>query len=119
MPRLPFVSRERYEELQQILTSERLAHASLREKMDALTHLALSRTLEAPVTSSSGDSIPTVPAEPKPRSVIGEAIRQASEGDERLARYLWKRATQLRKDGMLDGDIATELQRWETVGEPE
>lgn len=48
-------------------------------------------------------------------SVIAQTIREESGGDERTARYLWKRAGELRAENKKPEEIAQELRSWQTT----
>lgn len=52
---------------------------------------------------------------PRVRSVVGEAIKAQSEGDPRLARYLSKRAQELKAENKRPEEIALELANWQTT----
>lgn len=70
-----------------------------------------------PVTASVTEDAPAAePVDPDAPPTLAKIIRDESQGDQRLASYFRKRATELRKQGKNEGEIAAELQAWETTG---
>lgn len=74
--------------------------------------LALRVTNQPAVPVGILDSIVPVP---RVRSVVAEAIKAQSEGDPRLARYLSKRAQELKAENKRPEEIAAELANWQTT----
>lgn len=84
-----------------------------RERDDLWDRLMNPPTVLAPVP------IPATAPERRPTSVIDDVIRLEAKDDMRLTKYLRKRAKVLRGEHpqWTDGQIATELSRWETAEE--
>lgn len=129
--RLPWVSREMYEDLRRLTAAAvgdlHSALASEHKRYDRLLtmyhELALRVSGPPPVSVARAfgqtEDIPVIlnktEGPVRVASVIAQTIREEAGGDERTARYLWKRAGELRAENKKPEEIAQELRAWQTT----
>lgn len=118
----PFVSREHYRLLEHNYDQlARLAHeASAQRYADLLEKYHDLAMRQGLWKSDIGPPVEPMPSNlPEPRStipsVVAQAIKDEAEGDPKLARWLWKRARELRAENMKPEEIAKELRHWLTT----
>jgi hypothetical protein len=111
--RLPFVSRERYEEVKMLYDQSRKDLTAFHEKYEALAALVIERGLQ----DEKVDAVPLEPPPKRERSIVELAIQDEAQGDDRLARYYATRAQHLRKEGHTDPEIAHMIRMWHTTEE--
>lgn len=110
--KLPWVSREAYEEIKVLFSMERVERQSVQSRYEALHALVITRGL---VPEPSADPAPEGLPEVKEPSLVDIAIREEADGDHRLARYFRTQAIKERKEGKSDGDIEKSIRSWVTT----
>lgn len=104
--KLPWVSREAYEAVQDALRIERENTALLRRELFSRPQFM------------AMDPEPFVPPQPKPVSPITQVIREQTQNgarvDHRLASHLRTYAEQLKREGKTEDEIVGALVDWQT-----
>lgn len=99
--RLPWVSREAYQQLQAAYEKECREKTSLHERYAALQSLILDRGLQPVPAPEAAAPVPVR----KEESPLAKKIREESGGDPRLAQHFAKLAQRLKAEGKMEGDI--------------
>lgn len=112
--RFPWVSRAAFDLSQH---NNQQLHLLVKEHADERygSLLIMYHELALRVTNQPVGSLDSILPVPRVRSVVAEAIKAQSEGDPRLARYLSKRAQELKAENRRPEEIAAELANWQTT----
>lgn len=103
--KLPFVSREAYDQLKAVYEKECREKQHLHERYALLQTLVMERGLQPLPPAET----PVPPVVQKEDSRVAKRIREESGGDPRLAQHFAKLAQRLRAEGKTEGDILAQI----------